>query len=131
MEKKHRNTAQRSLILEAVRESYDHPDAEKIYMRVLEKAPQISLGTVYRNLALLEKMGEIKKVSSPYGADHYDFNLENHFHFFCKECGEVYDVPDLKDEDVSKPNLNGFDIQNYLLTYFGVCPKCNSKKEVG
>lgn len=130
MEKKHRNTAQRGLILETVRESLDHPDADKIYMRVSEKAPQISLGTVYRNLALLEKMGEIKKVSSPYGADHYDFNLENHFHFFCKECGEVFDVPDVRDEDVAKPNLSGFDVQNYSLTYFGVCSKCN-KKEVG
>ncbi len=129
MEKQHRNTAQRSLILETVRESHDHPNAEAIYLRVSKKAPQISLGTVYRNLALLSDMGEIKKISSPYGPDHYDFNLENHYHFFCSECHEVCDIPPEaapKAEDMLKPNQSGFGIENYSLTYFGLCPKCKN-----
>lgn len=134
MAKQLRNTAQRALVLDAVRTSRDHPTAEKIFLRVSEKAPQISLGTVYRNLSLLSELGEILRISSPYGPDHFDFNLENHYHFFCSECHEVYDVPsDLvpHKKDLMQPRNCGFEIADFSLSYYGVCPHCKKEMEAG
>ena len=126
-----RNTPQRKLILEVVRQSYDHPTADTIYRRASEIAPKISLGTVYRNLAVLTELKEILKISSPQGPDHYDFNLSDHCHFFCKKCGEMCDIPlecSPSERELHAPEKSGFDIHGHTLTYVGICPSCKNEK---
>ena len=126
----HRNTAQRQIVLDVVNQSHDHPTAERIYERAREKAPHISLGTVYRNLAHLAENGSILKVSTN-GADHYDFNLENHFHFLCTECGEMCDIPkefSPSHSELMSPQRADFDITDYSLVYLGHCPECKNRK---
>lgn len=126
-----RNTPQRKLVLETVRQSLDHPTAETIYIRALKTAPKISLGTVYRNLAVLTELNEILKISSPCGPDHYDFNLSDHCHFVCKSCGEMCDIPPHcapSHEQLHAPEKSGFDIHGHTLTYIGICPSCKNKK---
>ncbi len=129
----HRNTAQRQLVYDVVQKSLDHPTAETIYIRARKKAPHLSLGTVYRNLNHLSENGDIRKLSAPIGPDHYDFNMESHYHFLCSECGEMTDIPKECSPDESavlSPLSAGFNIKNYTLIYVGVCPNCNkSKKE--
>lgn len=125
-----RNTPQRKLVLEVVRQSCDHPTAEIIFLRASKKAPKISLGTVYRNLAVLTELKEILKISSPHGPDHYDFNLEDHCHFLCKKCGEMCDIPlecSPSQSELHAPEKSGFDIYGHTLTYFGICPSCKNK----
>ena len=122
-----RNTSQRKIVLDVVRESLDHPTAETIYTRCIEKAPKISLGTVYRNLAVLAQTGEILKVPSSEGPDHYDFNLSAHHHFLCTKCGRVSDIPKEfapSDEYLMCPKNCGFHIKGYSLLYSGICPDC-------
>lgn len=128
----YRNTAQRQLVYDVVQKSHDHPTAETIYIRARKEAPHLSLGTVYRNLNHLSENGAIRKLSAPIGPDHYDFNLESHYHFLCSECGQMSDIPhhcSPDEKSVLAPLSAGFDIQNYTLIYVGVCPNCNKNKK--
>lgn len=123
----YRNTQQRQLVYDVVQKSCDHPTAETVYIRCREDAPNISLGTVYRNLAHLSESGAIKRLVSGAGPDHFDFNLESHYHFLCTHCGEMTDIPkevSPSEKEVMAPKDAGFDIKSYSLIYMGVCPEC-------
>lgn len=104
----------------------NHPTAETIYFSIKEEYPNISLGTVYRNLALLEEDGEILKISMDTGPDRYEGRTEPHYHFFCTECGDVYD---LKMESIDHINViasHNFDgiITGNITHFYGKCPNC-------
>ncbi len=119
-----RKSKQRDAIIAELRSRYDHPTAMELYLAVREKIPNLSLGTLYRNLAQLEECGEIIKI--PDGAqDRFDGNALPHTHFKCKACGNVYDVYsntqhsfDYKDDNIGK-------IDGYTLMLFGICKQCN------
>ena len=72
-----RNTRQRKLVLDAVRQSYNHPTADEIYNAVREQDDKISRGTVYRNLNLLADAGEILSIKTPDGS-RFDRTIEPH-----------------------------------------------------
>ena len=71
---------------------YDHPTAETVYLNIRKEFPNISLGTVYRNLNLLAEIGEIQKLSPGIGPDRFDGNPAPHYHFICRHCGCVMDL---------------------------------------
>ena len=83
---------QREAIKNFLMNRNDHPTADTIYTCLREEYPNISLGTVYRNLSLLEEIGEISKISVGSGADHYDGDTTQHQHFICTRCNQVYDI---------------------------------------
>lgn len=116
-----KHSYQRDVILkEAIR--LDHPSAEYIYESVRKKIPNVSLGTVYRNLKQLEEHNLIKKiiVNNNY---HFDKTLDEHFHFYCSNCGSIYDVK--IDVDVSNiPHR----VNTYSVELIGVCQKCEGKE---
>ena len=87
-----RNTRQRKLVLDAVRQSYNHPTADEIYNAVREQDDKISRGTVYRNLNLLADAGEILSIKTP-GGSRFDRTIEPHAHIICTSCSRVIDVP--------------------------------------
>ena len=109
----------------------EHPTADVIYHNIRKEYPNISLGTVYRNLNLLVEQGEIQKLSCGDGTDHFDYNTDEHYHFICTECRRVLD---LEMESISHINIiagANFDgIIEGSSTYFsGKCPNCkNSSK---
>ena len=82
---------QRESIKEFLMTRKDHPTADVVYENVRKIYPNISLGTVYRNLSLLSELGEIQKLSNFGGADHFDGCVTPHCHFMCKKCGQVLD----------------------------------------
>ena len=82
-----KRSKQRDAILSFLATRYDHPTAETVYLNIKEEFPNISLGTVYRNLNLLSEIGEIQKISSGVGPDRFDGNPAPHYHFLCKKCG--------------------------------------------
>ena len=49
---------QRESIKNYLASTTEHPTADTVYMHVKEEFPNISLGTVYRNLNLLTDLGE-------------------------------------------------------------------------
>ena len=104
----------------------EHPTADTVYMHVKQEYPNISLGTVYRNLSLLSEIGEIQKLSTGIGPDRFDGRPHPHYHFICKDCGSVLD---LKLEGLEHINIlagqyfDG-DIEGHITYFMGKCPTC-------
>ena len=121
---------QRELILKTLQEHMVHPTADYIYEVLKKELPSISLATVYRNLNQLAENGMVKKIEGLDGSVHFDHNLTNHYHFICTKCNKVYDVPydvapDLADKVLSK---TGLIIENYDISFKGICPECHKKE---
>lgn len=83
---------QREAVLNVLCSTKSHPTAAWIYERVREQIPNISLGTVYRNLSGLTEDGTIKKLSFGDASDHFDGDISVHSHFYCEYCGEITDI---------------------------------------
>lgn len=123
-----RNTAQRDTVLKVVEASCDHPSAETVYARCREIMPEISLGTVYRNLKVLVELGKIREVSILNAGDRYDKTVKLHAHFRCTRCGAVSDVPTegLEELEKSVENATGLQIDGTEVLFVGVCDKCKA-----
>jgi Fe2+ or Zn2+ uptake regulation protein len=93
--KKSRNTRQRTVILNILRKSdHCHPTAEAIYREAQKSLPNISLGTVYRNLNFLRDQGMVREIrSNSAGSSRFEGENPPHAHFHCTLCHAVHDVP--------------------------------------
>lgn len=104
----------------------DHPTAEIVYKNVRRQNPNISLGTVYRNLTLLADLGEIQRLRLGDGTDHFDADTSLHYHFICRECGCVQDLRmDAVDGilDAARQHFNG-QITGHMTYFYGLCGQC-------
>ena len=81
---------QREAIKEYLHNTKEHPTADKVYVNIRKEYPNISLGTVYRNLNLLVEHGEILKLSCTDGSDRFDGNPVPHYHFVCNKCEKLW-----------------------------------------
>lgn len=120
---------QRESIKQLLATRNDHPTADTIYTNLRETFPNISLGTVYRNLALLSDIGEIVKITTGDGADRFDGKTTPHHHFVCRECHRVMDLEMESIDsimDVAGKNFAG-QIDSYITNFYGVCDKCIKK----
>lgn len=124
-----RNSNQRKIIMEIMKDNYTHPTADEIYEQARLVDDHISRGTVYRNLGLLSETGEILKISVPNGSDHYDSRLHEHYHFCCQNCGKMFDVPGNISVETKKVSAqmakDGFKVSAHNLIFTGLCPECN------
>lgn len=120
-----RETRQRRLVLQAVQSRCDHPSAEQIYEDVHAANPNISQGTVYRNLNCLSDDGVICHVRVP-GADRYDLRTDLHYHIFCVKCKKVIDAPYSYKEYLDEETMqqSGFEIIRHRLIFEAICPEC-------
>lgn len=120
---------QRESIKEFLAARTDHPTADTVYTNLRKTFPNISLGTVYRNLSLLSDMGEIIKISTGDGADRFDGRTTPHNHFVCRQCHRVIDL-DMENidsiMDVAGKNFAG-SIDHYVVNFYGVCGDCITK----
>ncbi len=125
-----RNTVQKQLVLQAVRELQCHPTADEVYQRVAAHHPSISKATVYRNLNSLAEDGLVRRVAMPDAADRFDFTVGPHYHIKCAGCGRVIDAPAAYmprlDAEVEKET--GFHISRHDLVFEGLCPACREKR---
>jgi Fe2+ or Zn2+ uptake regulation protein len=126
--KKSKNSRQRELILQILRSTKSHPAANWIYEEARKQIPNISLGTVYRNLNMLKEEGRIREISFGKGTDLYDGDLREHDHACCMICGRVEDVPHLSQRvDITEVERTmGYRVHAHRLEFFGVCPHCNN-----
>jgi len=118
---------QRESIKELLNSSCNHPTADMVYINVKQEFPNISLGTVYRNLNLLADLGEAIKITAPNGGVHFDGRTVPHYHFCCNKCGEVMDL-DLDELDfineAAGKNFNGI-IESHSMMFYGICENCS------
>ena len=128
MPQKLNKSKQRDAILAFLMTRKDHPTADTIYENVRLTIPNISLGTVYRNLSLLEEIGEIIKISTGYGPDRYDYNTKPHYHFICRQCGRVMDLDlDFNDNLVHRAqDATEHTIESCSVSFTGLCADCAS-----
>lgn len=120
---------QREVIKDFLKTRKDHPTADVVYTNVREQYPNISLGTVYRNLTLLADIGEIQRLRVGDGVDHFDADVSPHYHFVCTECGSVIDLEmDSIDNivDIAGMNFDG-KITGHVTYFYGICGNCSKK----
>ena len=120
-----RYSRQRELIYEAVQGSREHPTAEMVYGWLRPENPNLSLGTVYRNLHQLSDEGLL--VRMPFPVERYDAELTPHCHFRCKACGRVIDMEQPYDpalDSEAKNDLAGYRVDGHDLVFTGLCPGC-------
>lgn len=129
-EQTYRNTKQRKRILEVLSKTDSHPTASWVYDKLKPEFPSLSLGTVYRNLAILEEQGLLKKLHSGSTFDRYDAMIKPHAHFICRECGGLFDISEIELSSMldtankKTPHL----IEEVKLSYTGVCDECIRNK---
>ena len=126
MEKKLRYSRQRERIYQYLLASEEHPSAEMVYNDLKSEMPELSLGTVYRNLKLLEELGKVRRVTSFQGTERYDACCGDHVHFLCQCCGMLHDVPGVS-ADAIRDTISldgGYRLSKLDLTITGTCPDC-------
>ncbi|MCS7229527.1 MAG: transcriptional repressor [Candidatus Kryptonium sp.] len=127
-----RGSKQREAILRILQSTDIHPTADWIYDQVRKVIPNISLGTVYRNLNLLKDEGLIREVTIQGSSSaRYDANLEPHHHFICLKCNSVYDLPAYGVGLNIESYLAGkdFEIKFVKIDIFGICDRCHSSEK--
>ncbi len=125
-----KHSRQRESIKVCLSRRTDHPTADMIYADIKEEFPNISLGTVYRNLNLLSELGEIQKLACGDGKDHFDWNTTPHYHFICRFCKAVIDLPIAPYEELQRQaeEALGGTVDNHMIYFFGSCPNCTKPK---
>ena len=126
-----RNTKQREEVLNAVKTLCNHPRAEDVYNCVIENNPNISKGTVYRNLNLLSELYEISKIQMPGNeSDRFDIRVDEHDHAYCRVCKKLIDI-DADNSFKSNRQLeeSGFRVEKSQLILTGICKDCLDKEK--
>jgi Fur family peroxide stress response transcriptional regulator len=121
-----RGSKQRDTILRVVMNSRDHPRADWVYDQVKQEIPNISMGTVYRNLKSLAKSGQIRQLDIADGTGRFDGNTQSHYHFRCEKCGHIFDLDEPVDESISErvAKNTGFKVYRQRMELIGLCNAC-------
>ncbi len=131
-ETKLRYSKQRETIYEVLKNDYTHPCVDDIYTKVKKLIPDISLGTVYRNLNLLADHKRITRLDVGDGVVHFDARIEPHFHMVCDECGTIQDLVchhSILEELINKVNKQSeHEIFNADVIFHGICSHCLKQK---
>ena len=133
MEKTTRYSKKRTAIYAALLETDTHPTAEWLYRRLKPEYPDLSLGTVYRNLARFKEDGEVVSVGVVGGQERFDANTEPHPHFVCSRCGGVYDLHGLERDEALDARVEehfGHRVDSHDLIFHGVCRHCRAVEDI-
>lgn len=122
-----KRSLQREMIKQNLLLRYDHPTADMVYQSIREELPNISLGTVYRNLRFLVDQGDALSLKLGDGREHFDGHVEPHYHFICTKCGAVEDIfmDELNICEEAAKHCSG-DIKGHSTYFYGLCKSCNS-----
>ncbi len=120
---------QRDALLTLLKSTRSHPSADWLYTELKKEFPNISLGTVYRNLALLADNGSILKIATSSQKEHFDGFTNPHYHFVCNACDSIYDVELDNTEflDKSVEQELGAEVDSHSLVFYGVCSECKKR----
>lgn len=132
MEKKRNYSRKREAILRAVRSTTTHPTAEWVYQTLKPDYTDLSLGTVYRNLAQFKEDGTVMSVGIVNGQERFDGNVAPHTHFVCNRCGAVLDIPDERlDPEMLRriAKRHKLRVESGDILLHGICSKCLEEEE--
>ncbi len=127
MERSTKHFRKRDAILACLRATDTHPCADWVYQQVKAEIPNISLGTVYRNLAMFKEQGVIASLGTVNGIERFDANTSPHVHFICHQCGSVADLPQMAVPQALCAEAacqTGGKIDLCQLSFAGTCSAC-------
>ena len=121
-----KNSRQRNSIKMFLMQRTDHPTASVIYQELRKEYPNISLGTVYRNLNLMCSLGEIRRISCGDVSDRFDGISAPHYHHICTKCGAVHDIPMQVIESINElaQNFTEHKVIEHHTYFYGICKNC-------
>lgn len=117
----------RDAILTCIKETDVHPSAEWVFSQLKPQISDLSMGTVYRNLALFKEQGDIVSLGTVKGVERFDGNTEPHVHFICACCGRVMDLPQMEVPKMfcaEAADWIGGSVDCCQLTFTGRCSQC-------
>jgi len=125
----YRKSRQRERILALLRSNETHPTANWLFGRLKKEFPNLSMGTVYRNIGILVHQGLIGRIAFGSTFDRLDANVTEHYHFICERCDAVIDLklPIMRDLERKVPVSEGFEVHRHAVEFYGLCPKCARK----
>ena len=127
MEPKTKQFRKRSAILTCLQETHLHPSAEMLHEMLQPEHPDISLATVYRNLALFKSQGLIQSLGTVDGIERFDANTLPHVHFICTSCSAVMDLPQIQipqQLQTTVEEISGGKVGECQLSFTGTCQNC-------
>ena len=121
-----RNTKQKEVILNTLKQMHNHPTILELYEQVRKSDVTIGQATVYRNVSKLVEEGLVMKIPTNDGVDHYDGDCTDHYHFICQKCHRLYDLYDDSFLRVLRKLEKGhnFKVNRVHLLLEGVCQEC-------
>ena len=126
MEQTIKQFKKRNAIYECLCSTDTHPSAEMVHGMLAEEHPDISLATVYRNLAKFKAEGKIMSVATVKGIERFDANTEPHVHFICSGCDAVIDLHQIPMPRYNREECGGCHIESCSLTFTGICGSCQN-----
>ena len=130
MERTAKHFRKRDAILSCLRQTTEHPSADWVYAKLKPEIPDLSLGTVYRNLALFKEQGLITSLGTVKGVERFDGNTAPHVHYICSGCGKVLDLAEIQvpeELNASAAKASGGLVDSCQLTFTGLCKNCLNK----
>jgi Fur family transcriptional regulator, peroxide stress response regulator len=125
----YRRSEQRERILALLRSTDTHPTANWLFGRLKKEFPNLSMGTIYRNIGILVQQGLIGRIAFGSTFDRLDANVTEHYHFICEGCDAIIDLKLPIERSIEKqvPTSEGFEVHWHAVEFHGLCPKCAKK----
>lgn len=129
---KYKRSRQRERILHLLKNTDTHPTASWVYDELKKDFTNLSMGTVYRNINILIDQGMIQKIESGSSFDRFDGNVSTHYHFICRQCGIIDDLPmqELADLNRKVAAMTNYQVENHRLDFYGTCMTCSHKSAI-
>ena len=132
MEKTIRHSKKRAVILTLLQSTDIHPSAEWIYQSLKSTQPNLSLGTVYRNLSFFQNQGMVKSIGVVNGQERFDHNTTPHSHLVCSVCSAVIDLHQVALDPALNHTVSeqySCKIMRHELMFHGICEHCGKKEK--
>ena len=126
----YRQSKQRERILYLLRSTTTHPTADWLYDNLKKEFPNLSLGTIYRNLTILIEQGLVRKIRFGSTFDRFEANITPHYHLICEQCGKMqdFDMPVDMELNDKASQFTDFKVQRHKLEFYGICKSCSEKQ---
>jgi Fur family transcriptional regulator, peroxide stress response regulator len=127
-----KRSKEKQAILQFLRTANSHPTADAVYTEMRKETPNISLGTVYRNLRLLKEEGEIAELELAGSLSRFDGFTHPHYHFRCEKCSRIFDLNEAYDTTLNEriASETGFNVSGHLMEFRGLCHDCQPNNQV-
>ena len=130
METSQKQFRKRNAILAYLQSVTNHPSAEMVFTHLKQEIPDLSMGTVYRNLNLFKNQGLAVSVATVKGVERFDGNTDPHVHFICSDCDAVIDLMEMEIPQALRSaaeSCSGGQVADCHLTFTGLCKECKDR----